>query len=119
MQNGVRSLCLSLIAAPLLVLAGAANTAAQGREQLCDPANENCRDILINYIRNERVGIDVAFWFMEDARYTNELRRAFDLGVPVRVLMDTDANGTYPLNAQRLDELRNHVRASDGARIPM
>ena len=48
-------------------------TAAPGQAQdrLCDPGDENCRAILINYIRNETVGIDVAFWFMEDARYTD------------------------------------------------
>ena len=30
---------------------------------------------LIDLIRNEREGIDVAFWFMEDARYTAELKK--------------------------------------------
>ena len=53
------------------LITGAAPASAQDR--LCDPANENCRSILINLIRNETVGIDVAFWFMEDARYTAEL----------------------------------------------
>jgi phosphatidylserine/phosphatidylglycerophosphate/cardiolipin synthase-like enzyme len=85
---------------------------ASAQDRLCDPGNEDCRAILINYIRSETVGIDVAFWFMEDARYTNELIARSRAGVPVRVLMDTRANADYPLNADRLAELA-------GAGIPM
>ena len=81
-------------------------TEVRALERLCDPANENCRTILINLIRNERVGIDVGFWFMEDARYTTELIARFRAGVPVRVLMDPRANADYPLNAERLSELQ-------------
>ena len=85
---------------------------ASAQDRLCDPGNEDCRAILINYIRSETVGIDVAFWFMEDARYTNELIARWRAGVPVRVLMDSRANSSYPLNAERLAELQ-------GAGIPM
>ena len=93
----------------LLVLGSLAAAAgpARAQDRLCDPANEDCRAILINYIRNETVRIDVAFWFMEDARYTNELIRKWQAGVPVRVLVDTRANVSYPLNADRLAELQN------------
>ena len=45
----------------------------EATERLCDPAYEDCRTPLINYIRNENVGIDVAFWFMQDARYKTEI----------------------------------------------
>jgi phosphatidylserine/phosphatidylglycerophosphate/cardiolipin synthase-like enzyme len=79
---------------------------ASAQDRMCDPGDEDCRSILINYIRTETVGIDVAFWFMEDARYTNELIKKFQAGVPVRVLMDPRANPTYDLNAQRLSELQ-------------
>jgi phosphatidylserine/phosphatidylglycerophosphate/cardiolipin synthase-like enzyme len=88
-----------------LFLAAAAPAAAQDR--LCDPGGEDCRAILLDYIRNETQGIDVGFWFMEDARYTNELIKKHQAGVPVRVLMDDRANASYPLNASRLAELRN------------
>src|SRR5690349_17990987 len=79
---------------------------AIAQDRLCDPGGEDCRSILINYIRNEKVGIDVAFWFMEDARYSNELIKRHQAGIPVRVLMDPRANPTYPLNASRLNELQ-------------
>ena len=44
---------------------------------------------------------------MEDARYTTELIKKHQAGVPVRVLMDPRANADYPLNAARLSELQN------------
>src|SRR5579884_3709262 len=65
-------------------------------EQLCDPAYQDCRSILINYIRNENVEIDVAFWFMQDARYQTELLNRWKAGVPIRILVDPRANPVYP-----------------------
>ena len=73
---------------------GAGVAPARAADRLCDPSNEDCRAILINYIRAETVGIDVGFWFMEDARYTAELIRRFQAGVPVRVIMDVRANAS-------------------------
>ena len=89
-----------------LVLFLAAGAPVRAQDRLCDPGNEDCRAILINYIRNETAAIDVAFWFMEDARYTNELILKWRAGIPVRVLIDPRANTDYPLNAQRLAELQ-------------
>jgi hypothetical protein len=89
----------------LALLAAPAPTLAQ--ERLCDPSFENCRTPLINLIRAETVGLDVAFWFMEDSRYANEIISRWRAGVPVRVLMDTDANASYPLNADMLKLLRD------------
>jgi HKD family nuclease len=92
---------------PLVALLTFGTSTARAADKLCDPGDEDCRAILINYIRNERVAIDVAFWFMEDARYTTELINKWNAGVPVRVLIDTRANPTYPLNADRILELQN------------
>ena len=96
---------------PISLLAGAflalVVLPASAQDRLCDPGDEDCRAILINYIRNETVGIDVAFWFMEDARYSGELVRKVQEGVRVRVLMDPRANGPYPLNAQILAQLES------------
>ena len=52
------------------------STPAAAQDRLCDPGAENCRNILVQYIDNETHGIDVGFWFMEDATYTAALRRA-------------------------------------------
>ncbi|HSL21373.1 MAG TPA: phosphatidylserine/phosphatidylglycerophosphate/cardiolipin synthase family protein [Vicinamibacterales bacterium] len=91
---------------PIVLFALSAPTASAA-DRLCDPSFENCRDPLIQLIRNETSGIDVAFWFMEDARYTTELIRRWQAGVPVRVLVDTRANASTPANADRLGELAN------------
>jgi regulation of enolase protein 1 (concanavalin A-like superfamily) len=80
---------------------------AHALDQLCDPSHEDCRAILLNYINNETVGIDVGFWFMEDARYSAALARKWDAGVPVRVIMDTRANATSSLNPQILAQLQS------------
>jgi phosphatidylserine/phosphatidylglycerophosphate/cardiolipin synthase-like enzyme len=111
MKSSVR-LCLAFTFA----LASAAFPApAQAQDQLCDPGEaypaefapfRDCRAVLLDRIKNETVAIDVAFWFMEDARYTAALIERFNAGVPVRVLMDPRANSTYPLNASRLNELQ-------------
>jgi phosphatidylserine/phosphatidylglycerophosphate/cardiolipin synthase-like enzyme len=96
-----------MFACLVAILASAATPArAQTPDQLCDPSFQDCRQILINLIRGENVGIDVGFWFMEDARYTTELIARFNAGVPVRVLMDLRANATNQFNAQRLAELQ-------------
>jgi hypothetical protein len=60
-------------------------------ERLCDTSFEDCRTPLLQLIRNETVGIDVGFWFMQDTRYSAELIRRHQAGVPVRVLFDRRA----------------------------
>lgn len=97
---------LGLALALAMAFIGGSATPARALDRLCDPSYQDCRAILINYIRAETVGIDVGFWFMEDARYTTELINKFNAGVPVRVIMDTRANDTNPYNAQRLAELQ-------------
>src|SRR5687767_6048312 len=79
---------------------------ATAEERLCDPSFENCRTTLLDLIRNEHLGIDVAFWFMEDDRYATELVERWQAGVPVRVIMDTEANTSYPGNIPILAKLK-------------
>jgi hypothetical protein len=69
----------------LMTLASPFGAAAQ--ERLCDPQFEDCRAPIIDLIRNERVGIDVAFWFMEDARYNYNW---------FRLVESTSSNPTTP-----------------------
>src|SRR5688572_53621 len=85
---------------------------ATAADRLCDASYENCRTPLVNLINSERVGIDVAFWFMEDARYVTAILERWKAGVPVRIIMDTRANASYPNNAAIL-------KAFADARIPM
>jgi phosphatidylserine/phosphatidylglycerophosphate/cardiolipin synthase-like enzyme len=101
-----------LVLSVLLFLLTAAARDARAAHRLCDPGLEDCRAILVNLIRSETVGIDAGFWFMEDPTFSTELIRRWRAGVPVRVLMDTRANVSTPLNATRLAEL-------EAAGIPM
>jgi phosphatidylserine/phosphatidylglycerophosphate/cardiolipin synthase-like enzyme len=91
----------------LAVASGAlAQTTPQGpKEWLCDASYQDCRAPLIDLIQKETVGIDLAFWFMQDARFKTEIIRRWQAGVPVRVLVDPKANPSYPGNDQILAEL--------------
>jgi HKD family nuclease len=99
----------------LIILGSQLSAAAQ--ERLCDPQFENCRGRLIELIRKERallsttpsgsLGIDVAFWFMQDSWYVTELINAHKAGVPVRILVDQRANATKAVNATMLAMLRD------------
>lgn len=94
----ILTFALLFICTPLLTLA---------QERLCDTQFHDCREPLLNLIRNEKHGIDVAFWFMEDSRYVAELISARQRGVKVRVLVDLRANSSKRLNADMLAMLRD------------
>lgn len=98
----MRKVLLGILAATGVLLA----SPVSGAERLCDPSAEDCRAILLNLIQNETTRIDVAFWFMEDSRYSNAIIQRFQAGVPVRVLVDQRANPAHPINAQILDQLK-------------
>jgi phosphatidylserine/phosphatidylglycerophosphate/cardiolipin synthase-like enzyme len=108
----IRLLRCARVAAATVLACLCLASAAGAQDRLCDPGGESCRSILLDHIKAETVGIDVAFWFMEDARFTAALRERAAAGVPVRVLVDTRANATNKYNAARLGELA-------GAGIPM
>jgi len=58
------------------------------QQRLCDPTYDDCRADILTYIQQETVGIDMAFWMMTDARYSNALVAAYNRGVRIRLLMD-------------------------------
>ena len=70
----------------LLMLAAAAQklsaqTIPQGpNEWLCDASYQDCRAPLIRLIQQENAGLDVAFWFMQDARYATEIIKRWQAG---------------------------------------
>ena len=103
-KHTMRRIALTALLAPLLTLSTPAPAAAQV-ERVCDPGGEDCRAVLISYIRSEQVGLDVAFWFMEDTWIASEVINRHKAGVPVRVLVDPRANVSTPRNADRLAEL--------------
>ena len=84
---------LCLLCSLTLFAPGVATAQYPVQQRLCDVAYQNCRTQILDLINAEPASgsIDVAFWFMEDARYSNALVNAFQRGVRVRVLFDTDA----------------------------
>ncbi|HET7218223.1 MAG TPA: phospholipase D-like domain-containing protein [Vicinamibacterales bacterium] len=86
-------------AAVTAALGFAIATSAGAQERLCDNAFEDCRTPILDMIRNERVGLDVSMWFMTDTRYSVEIIRRWQAGVPVRILADLRADANYPANA--------------------
>ena len=92
------SLHSSPIAAFTLTLALATTSSAQVAppERLCDNAFEDCRATILEMIRNETAGIDVSYWFMTDWRYSSEIIKRWQAGVPVRILLDQRADASYP-----------------------
>jgi phosphatidylserine/phosphatidylglycerophosphate/cardiolipin synthase-like enzyme len=100
-------LLTALALTALMSFAAPSAARAQMQERLCDPQSEDCRAPLLNLIRNEKQGIDVAFWYMVDARYSNEIVLRWKAGVPVRVLVDSRANSSKPNNATTLQQLKD------------
>src|ERR1051325_10476461 len=96
---------LLLLAASPRAFAQPPQTPVPPPERLCDTQYEDCREPILNLIRNEQMGIDVGFWYMQDSRYATELIKRFNAGVPVRILVDTRANATYTGNPAILQQL--------------
>jgi regulation of enolase protein 1 (concanavalin A-like superfamily) len=90
-----------------LTICGLWSSPAAALERICDPAHEDCRAPLLNLINTETQGIDVAFWFMEDARYSAAIIARWNQKVPVRVLVDPRANPGVPANAEILQKLKD------------
>jgi phosphatidylserine/phosphatidylglycerophosphate/cardiolipin synthase-like enzyme len=80
-------------------------TRGTAADRLCDASYQNCRTPLLKLIKAERMGIDVAFWVMEDTRYSAAIIERWKAGVPVRVIMDARANPIYPHNVAVLKAL--------------
>ncbi|HJQ68949.1 MAG TPA: phospholipase D-like domain-containing protein, partial [Blastocatellia bacterium] len=91
----------------LLLCLGFITISASAQERLCDTSFEDCRAPLWNLIDNEQVGLDVAFWFMQDTSMSNKIIARHNAGVRVRILVDPRANPTYAGNEAILNQLRN------------
>src|SRR5829696_6324151 len=75
---------------------------AHALERLCDSSFENCRNELLTRIQAEQIAIDVGAWFFEDSRFSTELIKRKQAGVPVRLIADPDSNKQHPLNGPLL-----------------
>ena len=76
------------------------------QERMCDPAFEDCRADILTYIQQETVAIDMGYWMMTDARYSNALVAAKERGVKIRLLMDPNCADQHPACVAQNDQLR-------------
>ena len=95
-----------LYVAITFILLASLSTSSQAQERLCDTAFEDCRAPLWALIDKETVGIDIAYWFMQDTSIANKIIARHQAGVPVRILVDPRANPTYAGNEQILNQFK-------------
>src|SRR5688572_19463944 len=88
------------------ILLASLSASSQAQERLCDTAFEDCRAPLWALIDRETVGIDIAFWFMQDTSIANKVIARHQAGVPVRILVDPRANPGAPGNEQILNQFK-------------
>lgn len=91
--------CVHLVILTVVAISISMSSRASAQERLCDNSYEDCRTPIIQLIRSENVGLDVSFWFMTDTRYSTEIIKRWQAGVPVRIILDTRADANYPANA--------------------
>ena len=103
----MRSKFLYVAIAVILLTSLSSAAQAQTTERLCDTAFEDCRAPLWQLIDNETVGIDIAYWFMQDTSIANKVLARHAAGVPVRILVDPRANPTYAGNEMILNQFKN------------
>ena len=89
-------------------------TSASATERFCDTSFENCRTPLLTLIKNEKVEIDLAFWFMDDDQIENAVVSRIQAGVKVRMLVDPRAQDSHAANTAILTRF-----ASLTPRVPM
>jgi hypothetical protein len=76
------------------------------QERLCDPTFQDCRADILTYIQQETVEIDMGFWMMTDARYSNALEAAWKRGVKIRLLMDPRCGAAHTACNAQNDQLQ-------------
>src|SRR4051812_39954377 len=101
---------LLVVVAALMLLMAARSGSAQtprlaSQERMCDPAFQDCRADVLTYIQQETVEIDMGFWMMADARYSNALVNAWARGVKIRLLMDPTCVDQHPACVAPNDQL--------------
>lgn len=90
----------------LVAFTTAFTASAAAQDSHCDASFQNCRTPLIQLIRNETVGIDVAQWFTKDSTIITELIRRHQAGVPVRFIMDRRSEGAHSGSLPAVDSMQ-------------
>src|SRR3954467_7806818 len=90
-KKNVRALYLFTAALALLGFLGAARPASAQttlapQTRLCDPTYDDCREPVLQYIRQETQEIAMGFWRAQCARYSTQLVLAWQRGVKIRLL---------------------------------
>src|SRR6185369_5573426 len=76
------------------------------QERLCDPSFENCYAQILDLVRKETVGIDIAFYMIELPGLTDEVIARHNAGVPVRLIVEPRGNLKFPMNQPLLDKFK-------------
>src|SRR5829696_713448 len=79
---------------------------ASAQERLCDPSFEYCYDGLIELVRNETAGIDMAFYMFELPGLADAIISRYQAGVPVRLTVEPRGNLKFPQNQTMLDKFK-------------
>ena len=89
-----------------LLLLALSMPAVAGADEFCEPAGTDCRAVLLRYIENEHVRIDVGMEEMTDGLLADALIARHRAGVPVRLLVEPRRNAKEPRNKPILDRLK-------------
>jgi len=79
---------------------------ASAQERLCDPSFEDCYTPLLNAVRAETTGIDMAFYWIELPDLADAIIKRFQAGVPVRLIVEPRASLKFPTNQTLLDRFK-------------
>src|SRR5215208_341490 len=79
---------------------------APAQERLCDPSFEDCYTPLIELVRKETVGIDMAFYMIELPGLVDAVISRYQAGVPVRLIVEPRGNLKFPQNQPLLDKFK-------------
>ncbi len=82
---------LSAVAAAIAIAIATVPAPAAGADQVYFSSNTNVTNILVNYINNETVRLDISSWYLSEHAISIAIANRFHAGVPVRLMGDRGA----------------------------
>jgi len=79
---------------------------SSAQERLCDPSFEDCYTPLLQAIKAETAGIDMAFYVIQLPGLADAIISRYQAGVPVRITVEPRANLKFPDNQLLLDRFK-------------